>query len=123
MSDYIRIVSLRKSSPCKALPGEKVFPIHRGNKVLGNPFVMKDFSQQERKRVVDEYKKTLYKDLAQRGPIFDALSDIAYYHIQTGHKIALECWCAPDSCHGDLMIPVIEKMVEDFYNLDNMKFD
>lgn len=85
---------------------------------------MKDFSLAERERVIAEYKIKLDKDLAQRGPIWHELCKIAMYIIETNHSVALECWCAPDSCHGDLMIPVIEKMIEDFHtNLDNMSFE
>ena len=113
MKNIIKIVSLRKNSPFKSSQGDLVFPIHRGNKILGNPFVMKDFSDKERQRVIQEYKQKLDMDLARRGPIYAELRKIAHHHAQTGRTIALECWCAPEACHGDLMVPIIEAFIKE----------
>jgi hypothetical protein len=61
----------------------------------GNPFVMQSHTVEERRRVIDLYREWL---LAQPELVQKAQRELR-------GKI-LGCWCAPQACHGDVLVTV-----------------
>lgn len=73
--------------------------IGRGS-VWGNPFPMKDKSEQERYRVIKAYRQWLWFQQMQGQITKEMILDLE------GKRLA--CYCAPKSCHGDVLIKAIE---------------
>jgi len=70
--------------------------IGRGSK-WGNPFIMKDYSQQERDRVCDEYEKWFWT------------TDLPKQLHELKDKI-LGCYCKPKRCHGDFLAKEVNNL-------------
>lgn len=73
--------------------------------VLGNPFGMRD--EGDRADVVRWYRDWLREQWLQNGPSREALEELAE-RVRDGECIALQCWCAPRACHGDVIKEAIE---------------
>lgn len=73
--------------------------IGRGS-VWGNPFPMKDKSEQERSRVIKAYRQWLWLQQMQGQITKEMILDLE------GKRLA--CYCAPKACHGDVLIKAIE---------------
>jgi len=68
---------------------------------LGNPFVMKNASDDERNRVCDAYARWFADKVAgQDRSIMQALDELKAL-AQRPEGIVLGCFCAPKRCHGD----------------------
>lgn len=67
---------------------------------FGNPFVMKNKSDQERARVIEEYRHWLWSQI-QKGIITKEML------LELDSK-KLCCYCAPKACHGDVLVKAIE---------------
>ena len=63
--------------------------IGRGSK-WGNPFQMKNWSDEERNRVCDEYEKWFWTTELPN-------------HIHELKDMTLGCYCKPKRCHGDFL--------------------
>lgn len=97
--------------------------IGRGSK-LGNPFVMRDKSEEERTRVLRLYEVWL------RGQIKKNTYDVMYELnriadlLVAGHDIHLGCYCKhkdnPKRCHGDIIKKVLFQLTYD--ELDYIPF-
>ena len=99
---YIRIVNKRPHGP-KPQSGELVISVDRTHPVLGNPFRLADPSNpHQRQLVIAQYTEQLERDIERKGPIYRALEGLAEV-VQTGQPLALQCWCAPAACHGDVI--------------------
>lgn len=72
--------------------------IGRGSK-WGNPFPMKNKSDEERNRVIKEYKKYLWNQL-NNGSI--SIDDLLSLDGKT-----LGCFCKPKPCHGDIIVNAV----------------
>ena len=95
------VTSLKASGP-KPPEGFALIDITRkGTMGLGNPdeLVAKG-NPESRARVVKAQKDRTDADIAIKGPIYRSLSLLAN-RLNNGENIALTCWCAPQSCHGD----------------------
>lgn len=57
----------------------------------GNPFVLEDDTDAERQRVIAVYRKWI----VQQDHLIEALSELQ------GKRLG--CWCAPKTCHGDVL--------------------
>lgn len=68
--------------------------IGRGSK-WGNPFPMKNKSDEERERVIEEYRKHLWKQISSGEVTKEELVELK------GKRLA--CFCKPLSCHGDVI--------------------
>lgn len=77
--------------------------IGRGS-VWGNDSEMKDRSDGERERVIQNYRKQL-RDQLQSGSI--TKEDLLELD---GKRLA--CYCAPKACHGDVLVKAIEWVKE-----------
>ena len=73
----------RKNAKCDVYIG-------RGSK-WGNPFIMKDWSDEERNRVCDEYENWF---MGQKH-LIESLPELK-------NKV-LGCYCKPKRCHGDFL--------------------
>ena len=62
---------------------------------FGNPFVMRNHSEAERTRVINEHRAWLWQEI-EGGRI--ALTDLAAL---AGKNLL--CWCSPLPCHGDTL--------------------
>ena len=109
MDGSIKVVSKRWTGT-QANAGDIIIDADRTNKILGNPFVMRDKSLAERERVIAANNQRVDKDISQNGPISKELDKIVAYVIQ-GKDVALACWCAPAQCHCDRYKLEIEKKV------------
>lgn len=74
--------------------------IGRGSK-WGNPFPMKNSSEEERTRVIKLYALWLMK------PEQKHLRD----DIESLRGKTLGCYCAPKACHGDVLVALLEEGV------------
>ena len=70
--------------------------ISRGSK-WGNPFKMKNSSDQERQRVIAAYREYLLKS----PKLLNSLSELK------GKRLG--CFCKPKACHGDILVELVEK--------------
>jgi hypothetical protein len=94
------VVSQRKGGT-RPGPGYEIVPIDRRNRVLGNRHYLKNIHDAKaRQAVIKANMRDLELDEAVNGPMTDQLKHIAQ-RVVDGQRIALECWCAPDPCHGD----------------------
>ncbi|MFY7884414.1 MAG: DUF4326 domain-containing protein [Dolichospermum sp.] len=73
--------------------------IGRGS-IWGNPFVMQNKSDEERTRVISQYKVYL-KDKIKSGEItIQMLLEL------DGKKLG--CFCKPKPCHGDVIVQAVD---------------
>lgn len=98
----VRVVSKRAGGD-KPVAGEVVVNIARPS-ILGNPFHMAHEGQ--RKQVIDQYREWLRDQFKRRTPVRAEVERIAA-RVKAGEHIALQCWCAPCACHGDVIIEAI----------------
>lgn len=76
--------------------------------VLGNPFPMRDES--DRHEVVRKYRSYLREEYTRGESVRKELEELAdrVYH---GECIALQCFCTPRECHGDVVKDAIEGII------------
>lgn len=93
----------------KVIPEDGVY-IGRYNKnfnlqgsKFANPFPMKDQSEDERVRVVQEYKNWLWKEIANNNITREDLLSL------NGKKLV--CYCAPKNCHGHVLKAAVELLL------------
>ena len=103
----IQVISKRKGGD-KAIGNPSIVYIGRPH-VLGNPFVMVDESQ--RSAVIEKYRVWLRGEYRNKSKAYDALLSLAA-RVKAGEEIALECWCAPCPCHGDVIREAIEAIIK-----------
>lgn len=100
----IRVVS-KRAGGVKAKANETIVYIGRPS-VLGNPYPMN--SENERNTVIEKYRKWLGGQYnSGTGAVRKELEALAK-RVRNGENIALECWCAPCKCHGDVIVKAIE---------------
>lgn len=61
----------------------------------GNPFVMTDDSDTERRRVIAAYRTWI----VTQPELMDAIEELR------GRRLG--CWCAPKPCHGDVLVELL----------------
>lgn len=110
----VRVVSKRKGMFQKT-GNEVVVDVDRTNKVLGNPFILKNrYDDTERKDVIQKYRELIESDMAIYGPKFDAILRLTNIVI-SGNNLVLRCWCKELSrevpCHGDIIKEKIEEIL------------
>lgn len=99
--DNVIVVSLRKGA--KPIPeGYTPVRIDRTNPELGNPYPMKGNSAEERARVIQAFRKDLNLSRKEPDNLWRSVSALAD-RVANGEKLALQCWCAPEGCHGDVI--------------------
>lgn len=73
--------------------------IGRGS-IFGNPFSMKNKSDEERSRVIEEYRHWLHAQIKSGSITKEMLLQLK------GKRLA--CYCSPKPCHGDVIIKAID---------------
>ena len=66
------------------------------NSKWGNPFVMVDDSDAERKRAINAYREWV----VAQPELMQSLEELR------GKRLG--CWCAPKACHGDVLIQLLD---------------
>jgi len=92
--------------------------IGRGS-VLGNPYTHLKYTPTKAKYLVidrwtaiDEYRKYINKEIENNNmQIINTLKSI--YEMSLKHDVYLCCYCKPQSCHGDVIKEIIERMEYD----------
>lgn len=86
-------------------------PGHTGSP-LGNPFKVKPWGPYERNEsVLVHYRAWLWKEMQKRsGPVYRELIRLALI-AQTG-PLNLACWCAPETCHGEVIRNAIIYLIQ-----------
>jgi len=79
------------------------------NARMGNPFVMKDQSEEERDKVCDNYAHWLRSPQATNHL---AIMERMILRINEGSSIALHCYCAPKRCHCDTIAEYVQTNVD-----------
>lgn len=103
---HIRVVSKRKDGTA-ASADETIVYIGRPS-VLGNPFTMRDESQ--RASVIARYKTWLEQRYLDDPAVHAELHALAA-RAKAGEQLALQCWCAPAACHGDVIINALRWII------------
>ena len=103
----IKVVNIRQFSEKTVIDGICV-RIFRPN-ILGNPFYMQDES--ERESVIFKYHKYLQEEYRKRGKVYDELLRLVDI-VRSGQNLYLICFCAPKSCHGDVIAQAIRGIIE-----------
>lgn len=62
----------------------------------GNPFIMVDDSDEERERVLTEYRAWV----VEQPDLMGSLEELR------GQRLG--CWCAPKRCHGNVLVQLLE---------------
>ena len=107
----ICVTNQRRGAKAKPAAGELVIKVDRSNPVLGNPFTLHDPSDDSgRAAVIAGYRKKLQTDLDQKGPMYQAVLEIARL-VAADQPVCLDCWCAPRACHGDVLAVEITCLV------------
>jgi hypothetical protein len=99
----VRVVSKRKGGDA-ARSDEVVINIARPS-ILGNPFAM--LHEGQRTDVINKYRDWLRLQFKGRTAVRAEVERIAAL-VKAGKPIALQCWCAPCACHGDVIIEAIK---------------
>ena len=95
---------------------ENNYPIYRGASILGNPYThlsVKDtkamFQCKTREEAIEKYSE--YFDIMYGNNIeFTKIIDEMYKKYKNGEDIYLECYCKPQSCHGDIIAKKLQEM-------------
>lgn len=77
---------------------------------LGNPFAMKNITQEERERVCDAYKTWFKGKVEANDPaIMDELRRI--YTLTKNDAVTLGCFCTPKRCHGETIKAFLDEQL------------
>lgn len=78
---------------------------------LGNPYPLTQFSREDS---LNLYRSHLGEIIDKRhGKEWDALLQLVEKH-KRGEPITLVCSCKPKDCHGDILVEVIQRLVQEF---------
>ncbi len=88
----------RRAGLSDPLPGTTRVYVGRPS-VLGNPFAMR--SEADRQRVVADYRAWLRSQYQTRGPERQELEHLL--QLALAGPLELVCYCAPRSCHADVI--------------------
>ena len=109
---YIRLGNKRAGAPGKPKPGEIAVDIDRKNRILGNPFILRDPNDKAAHAdVIERFRAKYHADLACDGPMAAATQALAE-RLKTGERIVCMCWCWPKPRHGNLIIDEIKRRLE-----------
>lgn len=89
--------------------GEAVIFIGRPS-ALGNPFILN--REEDRNDVIAKYETYARNRLGEEYELGAAIMMIAK-RLRDGEKIALQCYCAPKACHGDVLVKLIWERLQD----------
>lgn len=111
MTGSVIVVSKRAGSTRSLPSGAIAVDITRNSPVLGNPYVLKDHKDTlARNQVLADFQAYFEREIAKKGKLWQTLEDLIA-QVEDGAVLALECWCAPRACHGDVYKRYIEDRV------------
>lgn len=67
----------------------------------------------ERHQNLARYGRRLDEDVVRNGPITRALNELAR-RVADGESLCLQCHCAPDACHADMLADEIRRRAGKF---------
>jgi len=70
---------------------------------LGNPYLMKNNSDEERARVLELFEPWLIEKIREKDPAVMAALNRILDILKRGEDVKLGCFCAPKPCHGDII--------------------
>jgi hypothetical protein len=89
---YVRLGNKRAGAPAKPKPGEIAIDIDRKNRVLGNPFILRNANDKAaRADVIERFAVKYRADLACDGPMAAATQALAE-RVKMGERIVCMCW-------------------------------
>lgn len=107
----IRVTNKRKGSRHIPSPGDYIVNIDRRNFILGNRHILERGAGAEgRAKVIEAFRKDLEADRLVYGPMSQELRRLAAF-VRGGANVALDCWCAPLPCHGDVIKEEIQRLI------------
>lgn len=96
----------------KHATGDVTIYIGRGSP-LGNPFVMDPSKGVTRDVVIAKYAEWLDQQIKSYNlKVCEALDRIVDASKEYG-VVSLQCFCAPQKCHGDIIKAVVEKHIQE----------
>ena len=105
MAEEVIVVSLRKGAP-PVPAGYAPVRVDRACPTLGNPYFPRAETPEERASCIGKYRVMAEHDVARGGPISRKVRDLAD-RVDRGERLALQCWCKPKDCHGDVVRELI----------------
>jgi len=69
--------------------------------IFGNPFTMRNYTDDERARVIAKFEDYFYNRLETDPAFKEAVMQLK------GHDLG--CYCAPKPCHGDIILNYLER--------------
>lgn len=75
---------------------------------VGNPFIMKDESDEERNLVCDQYEDYFSRASRDKSVVEHHLRTMLKAHEKYG-KLRLFCWCTPKRCHSETIKKWLEQ--------------
>ncbi|RPA82174.1 hypothetical protein BJ508DRAFT_414241 [Ascobolus immersus RN42] len=112
----IRVVSKRRTGT-QPHPHETVIYIGRPSP-LGNPFPLHQEAQ--RAEVVEKYDAYLKKAYGENAALREELHRIAG-KVKAGESVAVQCWCSPLKCHGDVVVKAVEWIVREGQGIGGLR--
>src|SRR6266849_7228908 len=83
-----------------------------GNNWSHAPNTAAQYQAASREEAVGHYRQWLWKEVQNgKGPAFQALEQLKV-RAAKGENVSLVCSCSPQLCHGDVVKPAIEHLVE-----------
>lgn len=91
-------------------------PIYRPHP-LGNPYVLT--KEEQRNDVIEKFKNNFDLLYSEKEEFKKAIDDVIII-LSKGQNVAMECYCKPKPCHGDI---IKEKILEMMKNKISDPFD
>ena len=96
-------VAIIRNADRAQYPEHQVVYVGRGSP-LGNPFVMQNPSDTERRRVIWRFRYWLEEQLAAQPPNAGVLQQLATIReLASTGPVYLACFCAPKPCHAGVI--------------------
>lgn len=107
----IRVTNKRKGSRHIPSPSDYIVNIDRRNFILGNRHILPPKpTPEDRGMIIEAFRVDLEADKLANGPMIQEIGRIANF-VRCGANVALDCWCAPLPCHGDVIKEEMERLI------------
>lgn len=104
---YIKITNIRDGvNDCDFV----YIKVNGSNLILGNPYILKNKSDNdERNMVIEQYRKLLQDSMSVQGEMYKEILRIKEL-LDSGKNVALSCWCSPLPCHAEVIAEAVQKL-------------
>lgn len=105
----ITVVNVKHAAPGSFVYCGRVNPSYKlAGSPLANPFKLEIDTDEERKRLLEEYREWLYEKLSEfKAPQWNAIQKLA--DLLESQPLSLGCWCAPKACHCDVIADFVRR--------------